>query len=92
MKREFFEIKDLEIYNNNTVIRNFKDNLTLSDIIKISLIGKLNILLIGERGEGKTQLAHEVNSLYFEDKGIYIGARPDMKLREIFEKFNIKKF
>ncbi len=33
----------------------------------------------------------EVNLLYFAEKGIYIRARPDMKLREIFEKFNIEK-
>ncbi|MEO0260148.1 MAG: AAA family ATPase [candidate division WOR-3 bacterium] len=92
MKNEIFEIEDLKIYRNSTVIRNFKENLTLSDIIKIALIGKLNTLLIGERGEGKTVLLHEINSIYFDEKGIYIRARPDMKLKEIFERFNIDKF
>ena len=85
------ELPDLKIYKNSSRILNFEFPLNLSDIIKISLIGKLNLLLIGERGEGKTKLIEEVNSLYFSEKGIYIRARPDMKLREIFEKFNIEK-
>jgi energy-coupling factor transporter ATP-binding protein EcfA2 len=85
------KLPDLKIYKNSSTIPNFEFPLNLSDIIKISLLGKLNTLLIGERGEGKTKLLEEINSLYFSEKGIYIRARPDMKLREIFEKFNIEK-
>ncbi len=85
------KLPDLRIYKNSSKIINFEFPLNISDIIKISLIGKLNVLLIGERGEGKTKLIEEINSLYFSENGIYIRARPDMKLREIFEKFNIEK-
>ncbi len=92
MKNEIFKMEDLKMYRNSAVIRNFKEGLILSDILKICLIGKLNVLLIGERGEGKTILIQEINSLYFNEKGIYIRARPDMKLKEIFERFNIDKF
>lgn len=84
-------LPELHYYRNSSLIRNFRKPLTISDIIKIALIGKLNTLLIGERGEGKTHLMEEINSLYFAEKGIYIRARPDMKLREVFEKFNIEK-
>lgn len=84
-------LPDLRYYKNSSPVRNFRNPLTVSEIIKIALIGKLNTLLIGERGEGKTKLMEEINSLYFAERGIYIRARPDMKLREIFERFNIKK-
>ncbi len=90
MKR--LKLPEIEIYKNSRRIYCFSQKIYLKDIINISLIGKLNILFLGERGEGKTKLMEEVNSLYFGEKGIYIRARPDMKIREIFERFNIKNF
>jgi len=79
------------VYRNSTEVVNLGVSLSVEDVVKAAIIGELNILLIGERGEGKTQLMQDINSCLFGNRGTYIRARPDMKTKELYELFNIEK-
>ena len=81
------------VYRNSTPVVSIDGVfLTIEDVIKAGIWSELNILLIGERGEGKTQLMEDINNSLFGGKGTYIRARPDMKAKELYELFNIKTF
>jgi len=88
-------IRDLPrfpVYRNSTPVVNIDGiSLIMEDVVKAAIFSELNILLIGERGEGKTQLMQDVNYSLFGGKGTYIRARPDMKTRELYELFNIEQ-
>ncbi|MBE0477872.1 AAA family ATPase [Candidatus Aerophobetes bacterium] len=78
------------VYRNSTpVITLNGTSLNIEDVVKAALLSELNILLIGERGEGKTQLMQDINGCLFGGKGTYIRARPDMKTKELYELFNL---
>ena len=79
------------VYRNSTpVIVLGHVPLTTEDVIKAALLSELNILLVGERGEGKTQLMQDINSCLFGGRGTYIRARPDMKTKELYELLNME--
>ncbi len=79
-------------YKNRTpIIQMNSIDLTMEDVVKAGIISGLNIFLIGERGEGKTQLMSDASNNYFEGRATYMRARPDSDPREIYEKYNIKK-
>jgi len=74
-----------KIYKNSTEVCKIKGvSLNLWDVVTAAVIARLNVLLVGERGEGKTQLATEINDTYFGGKGTYIRAHPDLKIRDIY--------
>ena len=80
------------VYKNSTeVCRIGGVSLTLWDVITAGVISGLNILIVGEKGEGKTQLAQDVNSTYFGGKGTFIRAHPDLKTRDIYTALNLEK-
>jgi len=80
------------VYRNSTPVLHINGvSLSVEDVVKAAIIGELNILLVGERGEGKTQLMEDINKSLFGGRGTYIRARPDMKTRELYELFNIKE-
>ncbi len=79
------------VYRNSTpVVKIDGVPLTIEEVVKAAIFSELNILLIGERGEGKTQLMQDINSSLFGGKGTYIRARPDMKTKELYELFNLE--
>lgn len=79
------------IYRNSTNVINLNGtSLMVEDVVKAAILSELNILLIGERGEGKTQLMEDINRCLFGGRGTYIRARPDMKTKELYELFNIQ--
>lgn len=81
------------VYRNSTPVVNIDGvYLTVEDVVKAAVWSELNILLVGERGEGKTQLMEDINNSLFGGKGTYIRARPDMKAKELYELFNIETF
>lgn len=81
-----------KIYKNSTEVCRIKGvSLTLWDIITAAVISGLNILVVGEKGEGKTQLALELNNTYFGGKGTFIRAHPDLKTRDIYTALNLEK-
>ncbi|HIH17887.1 MAG TPA: AAA domain-containing protein [Nanoarchaeota archaeon] len=82
-------LPSFSVYKNSSIVSNPGHPLTVEDVVKAGLIANLNILLLGERGEGKTQLMQDTNNAFFSGNGVYIRARPDMKVRDLYEKFNI---
>ncbi len=81
-----------KIYKNSTeVVRIRGVSLTLWDVILAAVISGLNILIVGERGEGKTQLAQELNNTCFGGKGTFIRAHPDLKTKDIYTALNLEK-
>ncbi len=80
------------VYQNSTEVCRIRGvSLTLWDVITAGVISGLNILIVGEKGEGKTQLAMDVNNTYFEGKGTFIRAHPDLKTRDIYTALNLGK-
>lgn len=80
------------IYKNSTEVCRIKGvSLTLWDVLTAAVISGLNILIVGERGEGKTQLALELNNVYFGGKGTFIRAHPDLKTKDIYTALNLEK-
>jgi len=82
------DLPDSNVYHNST---NVIDNLNVWDVLKAAMISNLNILLIGERGEGKTQLENEVKNLFFGNKATYIRMRDNLRVKDLFEVYNLKK-
>jgi len=81
-----------KIYKNSTEVCRIKGvSLTLWDVVTAAVISGLNILIVGEKGEGKTQLALELNNTYFGGKGTFIRAHPDLKTRDIYTALNLEK-
>lgn len=78
--------------------KNVFANLDVSDLVKAAVLAPLNILLIGDTGTGKTQLAKDIYNYYFggnkkeEGNGIFIRAHPEVDIyNEIFTELNIEK-
>lgn len=82
------ELPESRIYHNSTPVIN---NLNVWNILKAAVISNLNILLIGERGEGKTQLQNEVKSLFFGDRATYIRMRDNLRIKDLYEVYNLRK-
>lgn len=81
-----------KIYRNSTEVCKIRGtSLTMWDVITAAVISGLNILIVGEKGEGKTQLALEVNNTYFGGRGTLIRAHPDLKTRDIYTALNLEK-
>jgi len=88
-------IKHCPVYlNTNPVF----GNLNVTDLVIAGVLGDLNILVIGNTGTGKTQLANDIYNYYFgKDKkingqGIKIRAHPEIDIyNEIFTRLNIEK-
>lgn len=85
---EVKELPESKIYHNSTPVIN---NLNVWNVLKAAIISNLNILLIGERGEGKTQLQNEVKSLLFGDRATYIRMRDNLKIKDLYEVYNLRK-
>lgn len=81
-----------KIYKNSTEVCRIKGiSLNLWDVITAAVISRLNILIMGEKGEGKTQLATEINNTYFGGRGTFIRAHPDLKTKDIYTALNLEK-
>ncbi len=81
-----------KIYKNSTEVCRVKGvSLNLWDVITAAVISGLNILIVGEKGEGKTQLALEINNTYFGGRGTFIRAHPDLKTRDIYTALSLEK-
>jgi len=75
-------------YQNSRIIDLGGVPFTARDVlVKAPLLTKLNMFYLGDRGEGKTQLAHDVNS-YFGKNHCYAEGRPDFEPSELFRQLN----
>ena len=90
-----YEDLELPIYTNTRIAF---ANLTVSDLVKAAVLAPLNILLVGDTGTGKTQLAKDIYNYYFGGnkneggEGVFIRAHPEVDIyNEIFTKLNIER-
>lgn len=77
----------LQHYRNSTEVR---PALTVEDITKACLIGRLNLLLLGETGEGKTQLENDILGI-FGNNGFFELGRNDLTVKEIFTRLRLDR-
>ena len=77
----------LSNYKNSTEIL---PGITMEDLIRAALIARLNTFLIGETGEGKTQLENDIMAL-FGDRGFFEQGRNDLAIKEMFTTLNLEK-
>ena len=75
--------------------KNVFANLDVSDLVKAAVLAPLNLLLVGDTGTGKTQLAKDIYNHYFNSnkkengKGVFIRAHPEVDIyNEIFTELN----
>ena len=86
------KLPPLPNYRNNTSLVNIGGGLKLADIVKACLIARLNMLFIGEKGSGKTQLMTDINNSVFGGEGVLIRARKDMEMKELYTNFNMDNY
>ena len=81
-----------QTYRNSTEIMQLGSQpIYMHDMAEACLRGRLNLLLVGDTGSGKTQLARDMMS-YFGDKATFILGRNDMDTRELFQQLNPEFF
>ncbi|MBI2662915.1 AAA family ATPase [Candidatus Woesearchaeota archaeon] len=79
-------------YHNSTPVINVSgENLIVWDVLTASLIGNLNALVIGERGEGKTQLLNELRNVFFGGNATYIRMRDNIRTKDLYEVYDLGK-
>ena len=66
-------------------------SLAMEDILKATLISELNVMLVGETGEGKTQLEKDILGL-FGNQGLFVLGRNDMRVRDLFQMMDLEAF
>ncbi len=89
--KEIKELSQARVYKNSTEVCRLRGvSFTVWDVITAAIISGLNILVVGEKGEGKTQLAVDVNNSLFGGRGTFIRAHPDLKTRDIYTSLNLE--
>ena len=84
--------KWLKTYRNETPVVEINGyQMKIEDTVASSLLGGLNLLLVSERGEGKTQILYDVLYGIFGGKGTYIRASPDMEIKDVYTALNLEK-
>jgi MoxR-like ATPase len=79
---------ELKKYKNSTELANLNGYpIYMNDMMDAALRGRLNTLLLGDTGSGKTQLAKDLMD-YFPGKSLFILGRNDMDTRELFQRIN----
>ncbi len=63
----------------------------MQDMVDACLLGRLNLFLQGDTGNGKTQLAKDAMT-NFGDKSLFVLGRNDMDTRELFQQLNPEFF
>lgn len=86
-----FEKLDNGAFINSRVVKVGDLPYSVRDIVvKAPLIAGLNVYLIGATGEGKTQLAHDLQG-YFGDSYCYMIGRPDFEPSELLKEVRLDK-
>ncbi len=74
-------------YKNSTEV---VSGLIVEETLKACLAGRLNVLLVGETGEGKTQIENDILAL-FGNNGFFEQGRNDLTVRDMFTCLNLEK-
>ncbi|MFQ5836071.1 MAG: ATP-binding protein, partial [bacterium] len=89
--KEIKELPQARVYKNSTDVCRLRGvSLIIWDVITAAIISGLNILVVGEKGEGKTQLLVDINNSLFGGRGTFIRAHPDLKTRDIYTSLNLE--
>ena len=87
VKETLNKLEQGEYQNSKAVILGGIPFTARSVLVKAPLATRLNMFYLGDRGEGKTQLAHDINS-YFGHNSCYASGRPDFEPSEVFRQLN----
>ena len=80
------------IYQNSTPVVTVNGvGLTTWDVLTAAVIGNLNVLIVGEGGEGKTQLLNELKDGFFGGNATYIRMRDNLRAKDLYEVYNMSK-
>lgn len=80
------------VYRNSTEVCNINGvPLHMWDVVTAAVVSGLNSLLLGRKGEGKSQLVEDVNNAYFNGRATPIRAHPDLKVKDIYTALNLRK-
>lgn len=63
---------------------------TIADVVTLAVLGKVNTLLVGTPGTAKTILSQVVMRTVFNDEGFYLRGDLELRLRDLFTKFNME--
>ena len=83
LEKKLDELKFTNYINTNPVMQIDGKPIYVEDLVKAGLIGKLNTFIVGESGEGKTQIEKDVMALA-GNKATFILGRDDMDVRALF--------
>lgn len=79
---------NLSIYKNTTPLGTLNGvSIYAGDFMQCALDGRLNTMILGDTGSGKTQLAREIRS-YFGNNSLFFLGRNDMDTREVYQQIN----
>jgi len=86
------KLSEQGIYRNSKTIKLGNISYKMRDALIIApLITGLNLYLIGETGEGKTQLANEMARYFGKKQVCYMEGRPDFDPNELLKSVNLGK-
>ncbi|MDP7181190.1 MAG: AAA family ATPase [Candidatus Woesearchaeota archaeon] len=89
------DIKSLpsqHVYLNSTpVVTVNNTELNTWDCLTAAVWGNMNILLFGEKGEGKTQIENDIRNCFFGGKATYVRMHDDFTLSDLYASFNLEK-
>ena len=77
----------LQNYRNETEIL---PGITAENVVDACLRRRLNLFVLGETGEGKTQLENDILGL-FGNNGFFEQGRNDLTIKEMFTRLNLEK-
>jgi len=85
-------VPPLKLYRNSTPVAHVGNTPVLVEgVIRACSFSRSNLLLTGERGEGKTACESDVFHRWYGGNGIYCLAHADLVVRELFQQLNLGK-
>lgn len=65
--------------------------MTIEDVITAAVLTRTHILLLGDRGEGKTLIENELMHSYFGGNANYLRLTPDMRIKDLYQQLMLEE-